>query len=247
MAGNGLKFGLGGALLLVVAVGGELLYLHHRNAVDAAAPVVKATYKSDPDDLVFLKNQHPMSLKDEKELKGHTLWLSAAGQMDYYPYNGHAVDFAHSQGVLLGAEKIMVKDAVEQVAPKKTAFRIPQGDKQVLLVFTRDGDGKEYAVPVGFKQGGDYTFSTDQIFFYDDPHTLYAHWGPAVWKAIGAHQAMVGMNERQVQMALGQVSNPHGEKIGDRMVEFYDGNHPKTVTFVGGKATKIEDEAQYGG
>ena len=143
------KAALGSGLLFVVAVGGELLYLHHRNAADQAAPAAAAEYKSDPDDLVFLKNEHPMSLKDEKDLKGRALWVSAGGQLDYYPYNGHMVNYDHSQGVLLGAEKLTVKDAVEQAAPKKAAFRIPQGDKQVLLVFTKGDDPKLYAVPVG--------------------------------------------------------------------------------------------------
>ena len=238
---TGVKVALGSGLLFVVAVGGELLYLHHRNAVDNAAPAAKAEYKSDPDDLVFLKNEHPMSLKDEKDLKGRTLWVSAGGQLDYYPYNGHTVDYGHSQGVLLGAEKITVKDAVEQAAPKKAAYRIPQGDKQVLLVFTKEGDPKLYAVPVGNREAGTYSLLTDQIFFYDDPHTLFAHWGPEVWKAVDEHRAILGMNERQVQTALGQISTPHGDRIGDRIVDYDDQGKPKVVTFSGGRATRIVD------
>lgn len=238
---TGVKVALGSGLLFAVLVGGELLYLRHRNAADDVAPAVKAEYKSDPDDLVFLKNEHPMSLKDEKYLKGRTLWVSAGGQMDFYPWNGHAADFDHSQGVLLGVEKITVKDAVEQSAPKKAAFRIPQGDKQVLLVFTKESDPKLYAVPVGDREAGTYNLLTDQIFFYDDPHTLFAHWGPEVWKAVDEHRAILGMNERQVQTALGQISTPRGDRIGDRIVEYDDQGKPKVVTFVGGKATRIAD------
>ncbi len=218
--------------------------MRHRNAVDNAAPV-EAVQKADPDDLVFLKNEHPMSLKDEKDLKGRTLWMSAGGQMNYFPFVAHKVDYAHSPGTLLGAEKIVVTDAVEQVAAKtpEATTRIPAGDKQVLLVFTRDGESKEYAVPVGFVQKGDYTFATDEIFFYEDPHKLYSHWGPEIWKAVDEHRATLGMNERQVQMALGQVSDPHGEKVGDRVVIFDDQGKPKRVTFEHGKAVKIEDVA----
>ena len=131
---DGQKAFAGSALLLVLAMGGEFAYLYHRNHADDK-PVEKAAYKSDPDDLVFLKHEHPMSLKDEKDLKGRTLWMSAGGQMDYYAYTGGRVDYTHSQGVLLGAEKIVVKDAIEQAAPKSAAYRIPQGDRQVLLVF----------------------------------------------------------------------------------------------------------------
>ena len=243
MASQGVKLGLGVVGVFAVFVGGYLAYVHHRNAVDNAAPV-EVVVKSDPDDLVFLKNEHPMSLKDEKDLKGRTLWMSAGGQMNYFPYNGR-VDYAHSPGVLLGAEKIVVNDAVEQVAAKtpEATFRIPAGDKQVLLVFTKDGDSKEYAVPVGYVEKGAYTFATDQMFCYEDPHKLYSHWGPEVWKAVDEHRAILGMNERQVQMALGQVSDPQGDKPGDRVVVYDDQGKPKRVTFAHGKATKIEDVA----
>jgi len=235
---------VGGLAVLVLAAGGEYLYLQHRNAEDAkvAAPTGPA-YKMDPDDLVYPRQEHPMSLKDEKDLKGKTIWVSAGGQMDYYPYVGGKIEFK-SQGVLLGAEPLVVKDAVEAVAPAKTAIRIPVGDKQVFLVFTHGTDPKLYATPVGYKQGGDYTFLTDQIYFYDDPHKLYDYWGPAVWKAVDTHTAEKGMTERQVQMALGQVSTPHGDTAGDRMVTYDDQGHPKNVTFVAGKSVKVEDAPQ---
>jgi hypothetical protein len=80
------------------------------------------------------------------------------------------------------------------------------------------------------------------MFFYDDPHKLFSYWGPEVWQAIDEHRAIKGMSEAQVQMALGQVSNPHGDKAGDRMVEYDDQGKPKMVTFEGGRATTIVDE-----
>jgi hypothetical protein len=239
------------AVLLVggLAVGGELLYLHHRNAEDEAAPKT-ATYKSDPDDLVFIRPEHPMSLKDEKDLKGQTIWVSAGGQMNYYPYVGHKVDFDHTNGVLLGAEKLLVDDAIELAVPKKVALRIPQGDKQILLIFSKPDDpasaGKLYAMPVGYVDKGDVNLLSDQIFFYDDPHKLFAYWGPRVWNAIDHHEAILGMTERQTQMALGQISQPHGDTAGDRDVEYFNGGKGKRVTFVNGKATKIVDSTYSG-
>ena len=83
---------------------------------------------------------------------GTTVWVSAGGQLEYYPYVGHAAQYGKSAGTLLGAEPMVVKDAVEQVAPKSATFRIPGGDKQVLLVFTLPNDTKEYAVPVGYNR-----------------------------------------------------------------------------------------------
>ena len=224
--------------MLGAAVGGELLYLHHRNVLDQQAPE-QATYKSDPDNLVFVKHEHPMSLKDEKDLKGRPLWISAGDQMVYYPYAGH-IDFSHSAGVLHGAEKIIAKDAVEEKAKPDRLNRVPLGDKQVFVIFTKADSDKQYAVPVGFKQGGDYTFSSDDIFYYEDPHTLFNYWSPAVWSAIDQHKAIVGMSERQAQTALGQtVSYSPDSKIGDRLVTFNNDGHPVNITFVGDKATKV--------
>ncbi len=236
---------LAAAALLLVAFGSEGLYLHHRNMLDAQdKPIVKPTFKADPDDDVFLHHEHPMSLADQKSLKGRTLWVSAGGQMEFYPVTGHTVDYTHPVGYLLGAEKITVQDAIEQAAPKKAAFRIPQGDKQILLVFTKPAGNKLYAVPVGFVQGTDTNLSTDEIFFYDDPHKLFAYWGPQVWQAIDEHRAIPGMTEREAQMALGQVSDPKGDTTGDRTVIYDDGGHPKSITFRDNKAITITDQKE---
>ena len=199
--------------------------------------------KSDPDDLVFLKIRASHdSLKDAKDLKGRTLWVSSRRPDGLLPLqNGHKVDFAKSEGVLLGAEPIVIHDAVEQVAPAKTAYRIPAGDKQVFLIFTKGTNPEQFATAIGYKQAGDYTFLTDQIYFYDDPHKLYSAWGPDVWQGIDTHTARLGMSERQVQMALGQVSTPHGDSMGNRMVNFDDQGHPKNVTFENNKATRIDE------
>jgi hypothetical protein len=118
----------------------------------------------------------------------------------------------------------------------------------VLMVFTRPdvaGDTKEYAVPVGYRQAGQYTFYTDEILFYDDPHELYKHWGPAIWKAVDAHQVILGMNERQVELALGQVSKSTSKVYGDRMVVFANLGKPMAVTFVKNKVTAFRADQGY--
>ena len=203
---------------------------------------------TDPDDQITLRVEHPSNLQDEKSLKGRTIWVSAGGQMDFYPFNGKAVDFNRSAGILLGAQKILVKDAVEQVAPRYSSTRFPDADAEVLLIFTLPDDPrnptKEYGVAVGDREGRDYNVITDQLFFYDDPHQLYAHWGPKVWDSIDNHIASIGMTERQLQLALGQVSTPRGDIMGDRSVEFDNQGKPKLVTFSKGKASEIRDESR---
>ena len=258
---TGKKVAIGATLVAVLAVGIRFALLVHQRHVDEAAPAVSHAEDwkrgTDPDGLVFLKKKRPGNLKDVKELDGTRIWVSAGGQMEYYPVVGHRAVYAKPAGTLLGAQAMDVKDAIEQGgAPKGATFRIPGGDKQVLLVFTLPGTGvgsagagsapadaaKEFAVPVGYKQGAEYTFYTDELFFYDDPHELYKHWGPKVWAAVDAHRAELGMSEAEVQLALGQVSKSVSEEYGNRMVVYINGGHPKAVTFVKNKATAVRDD-----
>ncbi len=242
------KLVLGVSAALILAVGGELLYLHHRNVVDENAIVErKGVYekgKLSDDDLVFVRKQRPDSLKDERELIGKTIWVSAGGQLDYYKCANHHADYAHSVGTLYGAEPMLIKDVFEQVPPHTRAAtaRVAAGEKHVLLAFTlpNSSDPKAlYATPVGNYDAGNYTFLSDDIFFYDDPHTLYKHWGPDVWAHIDKHEAAPGMSENQAMMALGEVIEPHGDKIGDRNVTYHVGDKTETIEFVDNKAVKI--------
>jgi hypothetical protein len=241
---NGVKAAIGATVFFVLAVGGELVYLHRERNAPVAVKAPEREVIAD-DDLVFLKKKRPENLKEVKELVGSTVWMSAGGQLEFYPYAGHSVQYGKSIGTLLGAEPIVIKDAVEQVAPKTATFRIPGGDKQVLLVFTKPGDTKQYAVPVGYRQGSDYTFYTDEIFFYDDPHELYKHWGPEIWKAVDTHQVILGMNERQVELSLGQVSQSTSKAYGNRMVVFANMGKPMAVTFVNNKVTAFRPDQGY--
>jgi hypothetical protein len=242
---NGAKAAIGATVVLVLAVGVRVgLIYRERNAPDKTVkPGAREVIAED--ELVFLKQKRPSSLADVKELKGSTVWVSAGGQLEFYPYVGHSVQYGKSAGTLLGAEPLVVKDMVEQVAPKAATFRIPGGDKQVSMVFTRANDPKEYAVPVGYRQAGEYTFYTDEILFYDDPHQLYKHWGPEIWKAVDAHQVILGMNERQVELSLGQVSKSTSKVYGNRMVVFANLGKPMAVTFVNNKVTAFRADQGY--
>jgi len=238
---TGKKAALGASLVFVLAVGVRV-GLIYRERHQAAAPVqTSSTWTVSDDDMVFLKKTRPSTLQDVKDLAGKPLWVSAGGQMDYYPYVGHKVDYAHSAGLLLGTDRLDVKDAVEAVAPKAATFRIPCGDRHVLFVFTKPGSATEYAVPIGYRDKGQYTFYVDEIFFYEDPHTLYKKWPADVWKAIDEHRAIDGMNERQAMLSLGQVSNSQSTDYGNRSVVYDHQGHPVTVTFVKDKATAIRE------
>lgn len=240
------KIAIGFSALLVLGIGIRV-YLIHREREQAnvavAAPDPKAQLTSD--ELAVRRQLEPVTLAGAKVLIGKPVWVAAGGQLDYYLYTGHHADYGHSQGVLLGLDKLDVKDMVTQVAPKSVPTRVPRGDKQVLMVFTKDGDasGKVYAVPVGYDDGGDYKFLVDQVFFYDDPHTIYT-WPANVWAAIEAHRAEPGMNEWQTGLALGQILTTDSTDAGNRTIHYANGGKPMDVTFVHDKATEVKPAAK---
>jgi len=246
---NAKKAALGGTLVLLAVVGVRLWMIHRERETPMAQPATQqqAQEKISDDDLVFLKKKRPSTPADLKELVGTTVWVSAGGQMDYYPATGRHADYGKTSGTLLGAEPMVVKGYFEQVAPASSRSRIPRGDRQVLLAFTmpKSADpAKEYAVPVGYHEDGSYTFYTDEIFFYDDPHELYKYWGPEVWKAIDEHQVILGMSEREVQMALGQVSESLSNDYGNRLVRYSNLGKPIDVTFVKNKVTSFRPHVE---
>ena len=99
---NGAKAAIGATAVLILAVGGQLVWLHHeRNAPVAVKAPEREVIAAD--DLVFLKKKRPDNLKDVKELDGSRLWVSAGGQIEFYPYAGHAVQYGKSAGTLLVA------------------------------------------------------------------------------------------------------------------------------------------------
>jgi hypothetical protein len=244
---NGPKIAIGVTLVFLAAVGIRVGLIYHANHQQMDVP--KSPYETSrtvtPDDNVYIRKEHPDSLADERTLIGKTLWVSAGDQMDFYrDPTGKHVDYAHPVGVLLGAQALLIKDVFEEKAPKtgRSVFRIAAGDRQVLLGFTmpNSSDPKtEYAVPVGNYAEGSYNFFTDDIFFYDDPHTLYSFWGPAVWSHIDKHEAALGMSENQAMMALGQTIVPHGDTVGDRSVTYDNDSHPVNIDFEHNKAVKV--------
>ena len=94
-------------------------------------------------------------------------------------------------------------------------------------------------MPVGYKDASGYTFFTDDIFFYVDPHQAYSYWGAKIWQAIDTHQVVEGMNERQVALSLGQVAKSNGGAYGNRVMTYANDGHPMAVTFVSNKATAV--------
>ncbi len=247
---NGKKIALGVTVLMVALVGLRVGLIYKANHEEAPAPrSASDDWKMSDDEAVTLNlhKERPDSLKDERTLIGKTLWISAADQMDYFHYANHHADYAHPVGTLMGAEPLVIKDVFEQVAPPRAdvLLRIPAGQRHVLLAFTlpKSADPKaEYAVPVGYYEAGNYTFSTDEIFFYSDPHILYKHWGADAWAHIDKHEVVPGMSENQAMMALGQIIKPSSNSKGNRTVWYDNNGHPITILFEQNKAVTVTPE-----
>jgi len=244
---KGAKFMIGGTivLLLALAIRIGLIYRANHEEGPALKKVEDMAPISDDEAVIYtLRKLRPDSLKDVRDLIGKSVWVSAGGQMDYYHDAGNHVDYAHAVGTLQSPTPLLIKGVFEQVAPKsgRAVFRIAPGQRHVLIAFTlpkSDTPTALYATPVGFYADGRYTLYDDDLFFYDDPHQLYKHWSADMWTHVDKHEPVLGMNETQAMVALGEVMEPHGDTPGNRSITFDNIGHPVTIEFVNNKAVKI--------
>lgn len=197
------------------------------------------------DELAVMTQYYFASFDQAKQqLEGKPVWIKAGYSLAYYPYAGGAVQFAKRAGVLPGAEKLSVSKLIKAVAPAKEDNRIEHGTKQYFVVFTIDGPDPQpgtFAAPIGFAQGDQETLVCDQLFYYEDPKTIYDHWPQPVWDAVAKHTPTVGMTENQARMAAGILIESDSTTLGDRTATYDEGNKKWTVTFVKGIATQVKE------
>jgi hypothetical protein len=181
-------------------------------------------------------------LQSARDLIGKPVWVQAGYELDYYAYTAHHVDFAHKAGVLPSAQRLDIKDVVTLKVPASLVSRIPRGDKQAWAVFTMPGDDKAYAVAIGTIQGTDSTYYCDNVFYYDDPRTMYTFWPANIWQAVDQHKPIAGMNELQTAMAVGVMQQSESSDYGNRTVYYDAGGTRWAVTFENNKATQVEQQ-----
>lgn len=243
---NGKKIAIGCTLVVVLAVGGRLGMIAYQRHEAAKEPAEKPTFewKLTDDDMVHLKHLYPSTMKDARDLIGKRVWVSAGGQMQYFPVSGKSVQWKPA-GTLLGAQPMDFKDIITARPPASiNTLRIPAGSSAIMAVFTKPEEKTTYAATIGYVENGQLTFYLDEMFFYDDPHILYKHWGAENWAAIDKHEPKLGMSENMMMMALGQVSKSGSTKKGDRTVHYFNLDKPYDVTFVNDKAVKIEKSSE---
>jgi hypothetical protein len=194
------------------------------------------------DQIAVDRQEFPQHFNDVKDLEGKPVWMRNGYSMPYYPYANGRVVWMKPAGFIPPAQRLDIKKAIKAPAPASVRNNISHGSQQALVVFTLPNDKTQYATPVGVLEGQEEQYFDDLLFFYDDPHTIYAHWSKDVWAAIDAHQVKPGFSELQTRMAIGSKAQYDGQTEGDRTADYdVNGKHIK-VTFSHDKATKIEGQ-----
>jgi hypothetical protein len=227
-------------LLAVAALGIRVYLIWRERNTPIANPHQQEERALTSDEIVQPRKLYIDSLASARALDGKTVWMQAGYELAYYPYVGGRIDFAKRAGLIAPTQAMAIEKIIEAKAPASTRRLVPLGTRQVFAIYTMPGDAKQYATAIGYEQGADSTYYCDEVFFYDDPHTLYKHWPAAVWKAVDAHQAQPGMNERQVAMSLGMIQtsdsmNP--ASYGNRTVSYATDAKRWVVTFANDKVT----------
>jgi hypothetical protein len=223
---------LGIAIVLVGARTAYIVYDRYEQRKQTEQPKQEHALKADY--YVTPKKLHPYDLKSARELTRQPVWVKVGYYHTYYPYEvaRRKVEFGHEAGTLLPLEKLSIQDVVTDAAPQAP------GIKQVLARFALDG--KNYAVPIGSEQGGDFKIYSDDIFFIEDPHELYKHWPADVWKAIDNHEVQPGMSELQVTCAIGAGTLDGSSTSFSRTLHYANGGKPVTITYRNDKAIEIK-------
>ncbi|HKW77188.1 MAG TPA: hypothetical protein VJN64_16770 [Terriglobales bacterium] len=228
-------------LVLVVARTAYLFYQRHKSNEQPGPK--QPEYSSNLDDYVSIPKVYFYDLKSaQKELSEKTVWVKAGNQIPYYRYNQQSkqAELKREAGLLAPLEKLEIKNVTSQRVPRTLSEgQIAVVQYDILAVFTPAKEAGTYAVSIGKSVGDDFTATANELFFFADPHKLYSHWPPEIWKAIDEHKAVPGMNELQVSLALGTAGSISPGDYGNRSIEYSNNGIPVKVTFEHNKAVSV--------
>jgi hypothetical protein len=226
------------ALAAVIAItamrAAYIAYQRYSERAQDASEALKKAPPLNPDDYVVPKKLYPSDLQSAKQLTRQPVWVREGYHHTYYPYDlgRHRTNFSREAGLLLPLQKLVIEDVVADVAPHSAHMQ------QIMAVFEQGG--KPFAVSIGSVSGNSYSIYSDYFFLIEDPHDLYKHWPADIWEAIDQHQAKPGMNELQVDFALGMGVLDRATDSTVKIAHYPNGGTPITVTYRNGKAVKIE-------
>jgi len=223
------------ALLAAGARTGFIFYKRHQDLVEAERQKqARNVGYSNADYYVYPKKLHPYDLKSAKQLTEQPVWVKEGYRYAYYRYDPAAnqVDFTHEAGLLLPIEQLTINNVVTAMPSGKGQQR------QVMAVFAKDR--KHYAVPIGVVADEQYSIYSDEMFFIENPRSLYKHWPQEVWQAVERHEVTPGMNELMADFAVGMGVPDAGATSYEKTVRYPDGGKPLIVVYRDGKAADIK-------
>jgi hypothetical protein len=234
---------IGAITLLVFAIAAWRIISYERERNAPSVLTNKPTERPvSEDQLVFVRGMLIDSMKSARVLNGKSVWMKTGYTVVYYPYRTGRIVLTQPAGWLPPTQELQVKDFVEATTPPDWASSIPRGPKNAFVVFTEAGRSGEFAAPVASLDGTNSTWACDEIFFYDNPKTLY-HWPADVWQAVSQHIAKQGMSEFQTTMALGNLQQSDSKNFGNRTVKYVTVDQGQTrhysVAFSGDKVTSV--------
>jgi hypothetical protein len=222
-------------LLLAIAIAtARAAYILYERHIDKVEQAKKQAPPLNPDYYVIPKKLYPYDLKSARQLTQQPVWVKEGYRYTFYPYDGarHHTDFSHEAGLLLPIQQLKIKDVVTDLSPGSPDQR------QVMAIF--ENGGKTYAFPIGSLKEGSYQIYSDEMLYIQDPHELYKHWPAEIWQSIEKHQINPGMNEFQVDFAIGMGTPERSSDPAVKTVNYPNGGKPVSITYRDGKAAEIK-------
>jgi len=229
--------------LVTLAIGGIYLFSvfeHRRNP--GVLPQTAPDQNLTPDDVAIVRMKFMTSFDDALKLQGTSVWMKNGYTMPYFPYESGHIVFSKRIGLIPSAQQLDIKKIIKATPSDQVDDGISHGTRQVFAVFALPNSPDLYATAIGAFDGSQEEYFCDVLFYYDDPHTIYDNWPKNIWAAIDAHQVIPGMNERQTQMSIGREQEVDDSGGGSRTITFDQAGKKWTITFVGNKATKIQNQ-----
>jgi hypothetical protein len=229
--------------VILILVGFFMFRGRQRATATMQAPQHNAA-KSAPAATALREAPKVSSVKTAQALMGSKVWMQDGYLYGYFPYRHGRVDYAHQAGLVPPMQEMKIQKIVTQRKPRGVKTHVPGGGEQVLAVFTLPGSQKagqeSYAVPIGYTEGKKSEFDCSQMFYYNNPHLIYAYWPQQVWTEIEEHKAAKGMTLLQAQAALGVNETVKTGKHGEETVTYDTGTSHWTVTYQNAKAVAVK-------
>ena len=224
-------------VVLIAAIamaGGRTAYIFYSRWGSGPTLAQNQTVPLQADYYVTPKKLYPYDLKSARQLTNQPVWVKEGYRYTYYPYDRarRIVDLQKEAGLLLPIERLRIVDVITAPSPGSPDQR------QVMAVFARDG--KDFAFPIGFAKSGEYKIYSDEILYIQDPHELYQHWPAQTWEAIDRHEVQPGMNELQVDFAIGMGIPDRSSDPAAKTVHYPNGGKPLSITYRDGRVAEIK-------